>query len=161
MNWFKALFSSGTAKVVDSVGNALDGLFTSDEERLDAQDRIEKTKMEVKKIMMDFEREQLKHIERVETELSNRHKEDMRSDSWLSKNIRPMTLIFLTLAMVVLAYMTTFDSDLTQEQIKVLESWSSVLMPLLMMVYGFYFGSRGLEKIFKIRAEGDKARPQG
>lgn len=161
MNWLKSLFSSGTAKVVDSLGSALDDLFTSDDERLAAQGQIEKTKLEMQRIMSEFEREQLKHIERVETELSNRHKEDMRSDSWLSKNIRPMTLIFLTLAMVVLAYMTTFDNTLTSEQIKVLTSWSDTLMPLLMMVYGFYFGSRGLEKIFKIRAEGEKARPQG
>lgn len=161
MNWLKTLFSSGTAKVVDSLGGALDELFTSDDERLAAKGRIENTKLEIKKIMADFEREQLKHVERLETELSNRHKEDMRSDSWLSKNIRPMTLVFLTLAMVILAYMTTFDETLTERQLDILKNWSDVMMPLLMMVYAFYFGSRGVEKIFKIRAEGQKARPQG
>jgi hypothetical protein len=118
-------------------------LFTSDDERLKAKERVQV-------IMLDFERDQLKHVESIEAELSARHAMDMRSDSWLSKNIRPMALIFLTVSMVLLAYVTTFDETLTVTQVEVLKTWSGVISSLLMLVYGFYFGSRGLEKVMKI-----------
>ena len=77
--------------------------------------------------------------------ISNRWNSDMKSDSWLSKNTRPLTLIYLTFAstilMVIDSFHTTFDVD---------EAWVSLLKTLLITVYVAYFGSRGAEKITKI-----------
>lgn len=77
--------------------------------------------------------------------VSNRWASDMGSDSWLSKNTRPMTLIFLTLAMTIFIVL---DSTVLLE---INEGWVSLLEALLITVYVAYFGSRGAEKITKIK----------
>ena len=78
-------------------------------------------------------------------EISSRWRVDMKSDSWLSKNTRPLTLIYLTFAATMLmsvdSFHTKFDVD---------ESWVELLKTLLITVYVAYFGSRGAEKITKI-----------
>jgi len=82
-------------------------------------------------------------------ELSSRHASDMASDSWLSKNVRPLVLIFLTVATVLLAYLTIFT--LGDDKVELIEPWISLLTVLLAAVYAFYFGSRGFEKVQKIK----------
>ena len=77
--------------------------------------------------------------------ISNRWMSDMRSDSWLSKNTRPLTLIFLTLAMTIFIIL---DSTVLLE---IKTGWVSLLEALLITVYVAYFGSRGAEKITKIK----------
>jgi len=77
--------------------------------------------------------------------ISTRWSSDMKSDSWLSKNTRPMTLIFLTLAMTIFIIL---DSTVLLE---IKKGWVSLLEALLLTVYVAYFGSRGAEKITKIR----------
>jgi hypothetical protein len=77
--------------------------------------------------------------------ISNRWMNDMRSDSWLSKNTRPLTLIFLTLAMTIFVIL---DSTVLLE---IKTGWVSLLEALLITVYVAYFGSRGAEKITKIK----------
>ena len=77
--------------------------------------------------------------------ISNRWARDMGSDSWLSKNTRPMTLIFLTLAMTIFIVL---DSTVLLE---INEGWVSLLEALLITVYVAYFGSRGAEKITNIK----------
>jgi len=77
--------------------------------------------------------------------ISERWASDMKSDSWLSKNTRPMTLIFLTLAMTIFIVL---DSTILLE---IKEGWVSLLEALLITVYVAYFGSRGAEKITKIK----------
>lgn len=81
-----------------------------------------------------------------------RLKTDMTSDSWLSKNVRPLSLIFLTVAVTALAYGTIFNSELTEAQQSALDVWVPFFTMLMLTVYGFYFGSRGLEKIQKVRS---------
>ena len=78
-------------------------------------------------------------------ELSSRWRSDMKSDSWLSKNTRPLALIFLTASAVL---MMSIDS--LHLQFNVDEEWISLLKTLLVTVYVAYFGSRGAEKITKI-----------
>jgi len=73
--------------------------------------------------------------------ISSRWQSDMKSDSWLSKNTRPMALIFLTLAMTIFIVL---DSTIL---LQIKESWVSLLETLLITVYVAYFGSRGAEKI--------------
>ena len=77
--------------------------------------------------------------------VSARWDSDMKSDSWLSKNTRPMTLIFLTLAMTIFIVL---DSTILLE---IKDGWVSLLEALLITVYVAYFGSRGAEKITKIK----------
>ena len=77
--------------------------------------------------------------------VSERWVSDMKSDSWLSKNTRPMTLIYLTLSMTIFIVL---DSTVLLE---IKQGWVSLLEALLITVYVAYFGSRGAEKITKIK----------
>ena len=79
-------------------------------------------------------------------EVSKRWNSDMKSDSWLSKNTRPMSLIFLTISMVLLILLDSFEWSFV-----VSEGWVDLLQTLLVTVYVAYFGSRGAEKFQSIR----------
>lgn len=139
-NWITSLFSSGASKLIESVGIAADNLITSDEERL-------KLKNEMEGIVNSFKTTQLELISRYDKEITERHAIDMKSDSWLSKNIRPLTLAFMVLSTIILAYSTTFL--LSPEKVDILKPWISLLTTLDVTMFSFYFGSRGLEKIAK------------
>jgi len=78
-------------------------------------------------------------------EVSSRWNSDMKSDSWLSKNTRPMSLIFLTASMVLLILLDSFEIGFNVDK-----SWVDLLKNLLVTVYVAYFGSRGVEKFKKI-----------
>tara|TARA_Y100000004_G_C8786444_1_gene357299 strand:+ start:73 stop:531 length:459 start_codon:yes stop_codon:yes gene_type:complete len=78
-------------------------------------------------------------------EISKRWQSDMKSDSWLSKNTRPLTLIFLTVSMVLLVLLDSFEI-----QFEVDSGWVDLLKSLLITVYVAYFGSRGAEKFKSI-----------
>jgi uncharacterized membrane protein (DUF106 family) len=73
-------------------------------------------------------------------ELTTRLQADMSSDSWLSKNIRPMTLIAILLGYFVFAMMSAFNMDTNTKYVELLGQWG-------MLVFGFYFASRGMEKV--------------
>ena len=77
-------------------------------------------------------------------ELTKRLQADMSSDSWLSKNIRPMTLIAILFAYFLFALMSAFDYDANQAYVELLGQWG-------MLIMSFYFGGRTLEKIIDIR----------
>jgi hypothetical protein len=79
-------------------------------------------------------------------EVSKRWSSDMASDSWLSKNTRPMTLIFLTISMVCLILLDSFNIDFNIDS-----SWVDLLKSLLVTVYVAYYGSRGAEKFKSIK----------
>jgi|TARA_A100001011_G_C14290977_1_gene836184 hypothetical protein len=79
-------------------------------------------------------------------EVSKRWTSDMKSDSWLSKNTRPMSLIFLTISMVLLILLDSFEWSFT-----VSTGWVDLLQTLLVTVYVAYFGSRGAEKFQTIK----------
>ena len=74
-------------------------------------------------------------------EVSKRWESDMKSDSWLSKNTRPMTLIFLTISTVFIIILDSLNIDFG-----VNTEWIDLLKSLLITVYVAYFGSRGVEK---------------
>ena len=78
-------------------------------------------------------------------EISKRWDSDMKSDSWLSKNTRPMTLIFLTFSMVSLILLDSFEINFSVDT-----GWIDLLKSLLVTVYVAYFGSRGVEKFKSI-----------
>jgi uncharacterized membrane protein (DUF106 family) len=76
-------------------------------------------------------------------ELSKRHAADMASDSWLSKNIRPMALIAVFAAYFLFAMMSAYGHNANEEYVTLLGQWG-------MLIFSFYFGSRGAEKIAEI-----------
>ena len=84
-------------------------------------------------------------------EISKRWESDMKSDSWLSKNTRPMTLIFLTLSMVLFIILDSFKWGWEVEEV-----WVDLLKTLLVTVYIAYFGSRGAEKFKSISNNNSK-----
>lgn len=77
--------------------------------------------------------------------VTKRWQSDMQSDSWLAKNVRPLSLVFLTVSTVALIYLDFYDAD-----IDVPTEWIDLLKSLLLGIYIAYFGSRGLEKYKKI-----------
>jgi uncharacterized membrane protein (DUF106 family) len=81
-------------------------------------------------------------------ELTKRAEADMRSDSWLSKNIRPMTLIFILVVYTVFALMSAFGYNANQEYVTLLGQWG-------MLIMSFYFGGRTLEKIIDMKARNE------
>ena len=81
-------------------------------------------------------------------ELTKRQQADMNSDSWLSKNIRPMTLIFILLGYFVFAMMSAFGMDANKAYVELLGQWG-------MLIMSFYFGGRTLEKIMDMKAKKD------
>ena len=133
MSWFSTMLSGGVDKIVDSVGNAVDKIVTSDEERLILKNELARIQLESKYKQDELELQ-------FDKEISERHKNDMNSDSWLSKNIRPLTLIFILLMYSLLSISSGFDFTVTESYVELLGQWG-------MLIMSFYFGSRGLEKI--------------
>jgi uncharacterized membrane protein (DUF106 family) len=79
-------------------------------------------------------------------ELTKRQQADMASDSWLSKNIRPMTLIAILFAYFLFAFMSAFNYDANQSYVELLGQWG-------MLIMSFYFGGRTLEKIIDMKGK--------
>jgi uncharacterized membrane protein (DUF106 family) len=84
--------------------------------------------------------------------VSDRWKSDMSSDSWLSKNIRPMALIAILGGYFVFAMMSAFGLNANESYVTLLGNWG-------MLVFGAYFGSRSLEKITEIRSKKNEPKP--
>jgi hypothetical protein len=81
-------------------------------------------------------------------ELTKRAQSDMLSDSWLSKNIRPMTLIAILAGYFTFAMMSAFDVDTNKAYVELLGQWG-------MLIMSFYFGGRTLEKIIDMKSKKD------
>ena len=124
------LLSKGTAELVKNVGGVIDNLHTSAEEKLDAERKI-------KDMIMGYEAEMQKQV-------TERWKLDMNSDSWLSKNIRPLVLVFLVVATVLLIFI---DAGVISFQVQ--DKWTDLLQLVLITVIGAYFGGRSFEKTKK------------
>ena len=77
-------------------------------------------------------------------ELTKRHQFDMASDSWLSKNIRPMTLIAILAGYFTFAMLSAFDIDTESAYVELLGQWG-------MLIMSFYFGGRTIEKIIDMK----------
>lgn len=82
-------------------------------------------------------------------ELTKRQQADMASDSWLSKNIRPMTLVFILITYTTFALMSAWDIEVNNNYVELLGQWG-------MLIMSFYFGGRTLEKIMDMKAKRDE-----
>jgi hypothetical protein len=123
----KKLLSLLTGGLIKDVGNVIDKLTTTDEERLAAKQKIQEL---LEKADQD-----------AQTQITERWKLDMQSDSFLSKNIRPLVLIYLTVIFTALAF---FDGNIGG--FKVAEEYIPIFQSLLITVYGAYFVGRTWEK---------------
>ena len=109
-----------------------------------------KAQAELAKLAQDGELAKManetKLFETEQNNLTERLKADMGSDSWLSKNIRPMTLIFILAGYFTFAMMSAFGKDTNQNYVELLGQWG-------MLIMSFYFGGRTLEKIMDMKAK--------
>ena len=124
------LFSGGAAELVKGVGGVIDNLHTSKEEKLAAEAKIKALIAE--------------HEAKMEQNITDRWSADMNSDSWLSKNVRPLVLIFLVVSTVLMIFIDAGTINFNVEA-----KWTDLLQLVLITVIGAYFGGRSLEKTKK------------
>ena len=124
------LLSGGAAELVKGIGGVVDNLHTSAEEKLEAERKI-------KELIASYQVEMEKNI-------TARWQVDLKSDSWLSKNVRPMVLIFLIVCTMLLIFI---DAGAIKFNVK--DSYIDLLQLVLITVIGAYFGGRSLEKVKK------------
>ena len=140
MSWLSDIFSSSVSGVVDSVGNAVDKLVTSDEERLQLRNELEKIKQEAK---AKAEEQALE----LDKEITKR---------WTSDNEHPITRLVRPVAyawmMALFSLIVLFDGNLVifGHEFTVDKAYIPVIQALMMTMTIAYFGSRGLEKITRI-----------
>ena len=130
MSILTKIFSAGAGELVKSVGGVIDNLTTSKEEKLEAERKV-------KELVSSYEIE-------MERNITERWTMDMKSDSWLSKNIRPLVLVFLVVSTVLMIFIDAGTISFVVE-----DKWTDLLQLVLITVIGAYFGGRSLEKTKK------------
>lgn len=131
MSIFTKIFNRGATDLVKEVGSVVDDLTTTKEEKLEAKRKLED-------LLLNFEKN-------LQIEVTKRWEQDMNSDSWLSKNIRPLTLIFLVFCTLILIFI---DSGYIEFEVK--QNWIDLLQIILITIIGAYFGGRSFEKIKRL-----------
>jgi len=124
----KKLFNSGAKELIDSVGNAIDKIHTSAEEK-------ELIKAEIEKHIFNYE-------EKIQQEVTKRWQSDNKGDNVLAKSVRPLSLLFL---LFVLTIFTLVDFSFIDLDIR--DSWIDLWRLLAITAFGAYFGGRSYEKI--------------
>ena len=131
----------GLDAVLSIGGKLIDKLIPDPEAKAKAQ-------LELTKLAQDGELAKMandsKMYEVEQTNLTERMQADMASDSWLSKNIRPLTLIYILVAYLILAILDAALVDIADSFVELLGQWG-------MLVMSFYFGGRTLEKIMDMK----------
>jgi len=105
-----------------------------------------KAQLDLARLAQEGELQQIQADINEQQELTKRLQADMLSDSWLSKNIRPMTLIFILVGYFTFAMMSAFDLDTNKAYVELLGQWG-------MLIMSFYFGGRTLEKIMDMKSK--------
>jgi hypothetical protein len=108
--------------------------------------QAEQAKLKLLEMQQNGELAQIAADTAEQQELTKRQQADMLSDSWLSKNIRPMTLLFILGGYFIFAMMSAFNLDTNRAYVELLGQWG-------MLIMSFYFGGRTLEKIMDMRAK--------
>lgn len=125
----KAIIDLLGGGLVKQVGSILDDVITSKEERVEVETKLTEAIN--------------KSLQESEQQLTDRHANDMKSDNWLAKSVRPATLVFIIAFTAMMAITDGNIGDITikSNYVSVIEGWGS-------LVFAFYFGSRGVEKVF-------------
>ena len=111
--------------------------------------QAEQAKLKLLEMQQNGELAQIAADTAEQQELTKRQQSDMASDSWLSKNIRPMTLLFILGGYFIFAMMSAFNLDTNRAYVELLGQWG-------MLIMSFYFGGRTLEKIMDMRSKEKK-----
>ena len=127
MSILTTIFSGGAKDLVEGVGGVIDNLHTSKEEKLEAEQKIQELIAS--------------HQAKMEENITDRWSADMNSDSWLSKNVRPLVLVFLVVSTVLMIFIDAGTINFTVEA-----KWTDLLQLVLITVIGAYFGGRTMEK---------------
>jgi uncharacterized membrane protein (DUF106 family) len=117
----------------------LDKFFPDPEQKAKAQ-------LELMQMQQNGELAKMQADMQEQGELTKRQENDMRSDSWLSKNIRPMTLIAILTGYFIFAMLSAFDIETNSKYVELLGQWG-------MLIMSFYFGGRTLEKIIDMKSK--------
>jgi uncharacterized membrane protein (DUF106 family) len=111
--------------------------------------QAEQAKLKLLEMQQNGELAQIAADTAEQQELTKRQQADMASDSTLSKNIRPMTLVFILVVYSTFAMMSAFDVEVNNNYVELLGQWG-------MLIMSFYFGGRTLEKIMDMKAKEKK-----
>ena len=122
------IFGNVFNNLLDNAEGIIDECITTKEEKIQLKNEIQKALLEAEN--------------KAQEQVTRRWEADMKSDSWLSKNIRPMTMIFLVVSTVLIIFM---DAGLISFEVK--DSYVDLLQLTLITVIGAYFGGRSLEKV--------------
>jgi len=128
--------------IMDILGvgmRVLDKFFPDPEQKAKAQ-------LELMQMQQNGELAKMQADMQEQGELTKRQQNDMLSDSWLSKNIRPMTLIAILCGYFVFAMLSAFDIETNSKYVELLGQWG-------MLIMSFYFGGRTLEKIIDMKSK--------
>jgi uncharacterized membrane protein (DUF106 family) len=129
--------------IMDILGigmKVLDKFFPDPEQKAKAQ-------LELMQMQQNGELAKMQADMQEQGELTKRQENDMMSDSWLSKNIRPMTLIAILTGYFIFAMLSAFDIETNSKYVELLGQWG-------MLIMSFYFGGRTLEKIIDMKNKG-------
>jgi hypothetical protein len=129
----------GLDAILNIGGKLIDKLIPDAEAKAKAQ-------LELATLAQNGELAQLQADVNEQQELTKRLQADMMSDSWLSKNIRPMTLIFILITYTVFGMMSAWDIEVNNNYVELLGTWGMVIM-------SFYFGGRTLEKVMDMKGK--------
>ena len=109
--------------------------------------QAEQAKLKLLEMQQNGELAQIAADTAEQQELTKRHEADMASDSWMSKNIRPMTLVFILIVYTTFAGLSAADIEVNNNYVELLGQWG-------MLIMSFYFGGRTLEKIMDMKSKG-------
>jgi len=123
-----AILTNILSNLLPKADKIIDEVITSQEEKMQLKNELQKIIQEQEAL--------------IEKEVTKRWESDMNSDNWLSKNIRPMSLIFITVVFTIISFA---DGNIGQFTLN--QEYRPIYQSLLLLCYGAYFGSRGLEKI--------------
>ena len=132
----------GLDAILNIGGKLIDKLIPDPEAKAKAQ-------LDLATLAQNGELAQLQADMNEQQELTKRQQADMMSDSWLSKNIRPMTLIFILITYTVFGMMSAWDIEVNNNYVELLGQWG-------MLIMSFYFGGRTLEKIMEMKKNATK-----
>lgn len=151
MGWLKQATGLDTpeiaGRIVEGIGKAADGLFTSTEEAI-------KVKTELVESLQELDQKVLETVDREFSEVTARWESDSKGDAWLAKNVRPLTMGFVTL---LLAGLTFAD----QSGYVLRDRWVDLWEMSYMTIIAAYFGSRGIEKAIQINQSANQRLKDG
>ena len=142
MGFFDKILGSAFGNLIDNVAGTVDRFITTGDE-------ANKFKLAINEQLNSFKLQLLNSSNDYEKLLTERHKIDMQSDSKLSKNIRPLSMVFTTLMVTIFA-ITDGNLKVGEFAFSINGAYVKLLESLMIMQYTFYFGGRSIEKIIKV-----------